>query len=169
MTTNVEKFMHIAGQPATRGVFDTRQTAFQIGMCCEELSETIQSLFQGDTIGNGIMRELRFFGEQMKAGVYDDCVQRSDKLELLDGFADVRYVAEGGMAAMGADVEGAIEAVEMNNLTKFETCPECGGAGYFREFTCTQCNGNGRIAKRDENGKVIKPAGYKKVSLEQFL
>jgi hypothetical protein len=169
MSLKVKEFMQIAGQLPNRGEFNVRQTALQIGLVLEEMYELLDALKTGSS------------PENYKSGKYDIAVINCDRTEVLDAFLDIAWVAIGGAYAMGADVEGAMNALNENNLSKFPECLTCEGTGtvFSREGSgvlgerwhspCPTCSGNKRVVIRDENGKVVKPNGYKKLDLEEFL
>ena len=78
---------------------------------------------------------------------------------------DIAWVALGGAYAMGADVEGAAQAVAENNLSKFPLCTCEIGSQFPPDYDpeCRKCNGSGRVVLRDANGKIKKPEGFKAV------
>ena len=67
----------------------------------------------------------------------------------LDALIDILVVTIGALHSIGADVEGAWREVMGNNATKID--PR-----------------TGRVKKR-EDGKVLKPEGWKPPELERFL
>ena len=67
----------------------------------------------------------------------------------LDALIDILVVTIGALHSIGADVEGAWKEVMGNNASKID--PR-----------------TGRVIKRDD-GKVLKPEGWKPPELEKFL
>jgi predicted HAD superfamily Cof-like phosphohydrolase len=72
-----------------------------------------------------------------------------DKIEQLDALIDILVVTIGAIHSMGADGEGAWNEVMKTNFAKID--PE-----------------TGKVRKR-EDGKVLKPEGWKAPELEPFL
>jgi predicted HAD superfamily Cof-like phosphohydrolase len=73
----------------------------------------------------------------------------NDKVEQLDALVDILVVTMGAIRAAGWDGEGAWKEVMDTNFAKID--PE-----------------TGKVRKR-EDGKVLKPEGWKAPELEQFL
>jgi predicted HAD superfamily Cof-like phosphohydrolase len=69
--------------------------------------------------------------------------------ECLDALIDIMVVTIGAIHSLGADGEGAWAEVMRSNLDKIDPA-------------------TGRVKKR-EDGKVLKPEGWKPPELEQFL
>ena len=72
-----------------------------------------------------------------------------DRIEQLDALIDILVVTIGAIHSMGADGEGAWNEVMKTNFAKID--PE-----------------TGKVRKR-EDGKVLKPEGWKAPELEPFL
>jgi predicted HAD superfamily Cof-like phosphohydrolase len=78
-----------------------------------------------------------------------EAVDAGDQVEVLDALVDILVVTIGAGHSMGADVEGAWNEVMDTNFAKID--PE-----------------TGKVRKR-EDGKVLKPEGWKPPQLEKFL
>lgn len=78
-----------------------------------------------------------------------EAVSADDKVEQLDALVDILVVTIGAIRCAGWDGEGAWEEVMKTNFAKID--PE-----------------TGKVRKR-EDGKVLKPEGWKAPELEQFL
>lgn len=78
-----------------------------------------------------------------------EAVSAGDKVEQLDALVDILVVTIGAIRCAGWDGEGAWEEVMKTNFAKID--PE-----------------TGKVRKR-EDGKVLKPEGWKAPELEQFL
>lgn len=78
-----------------------------------------------------------------------DAVDAGDNVEILDAIIDILVVTIGAGNSMGADIEGAWCEVMETNFAKVD--PE-----------------TGKVRKR-EDGKVLKPEGWKAPELKQFL
>lgn len=128
---------------------DVRQTAFYIGMQCEELSEKLAVLGLG-----GDKAYLAHLGSVFKRGDFDGVVKAAladppVAKELLDADVDLIWVSVGAGRAQGADVTGAYGAVNERNYAKrFED-------GLFHNDPATN--------------KVLKPDGWTPADLTPFL
>ena len=78
-----------------------------------------------------------------------EAVQDEDRVEQLDALVDILVVTIGAIHSMGADAEGAWQEVFQTNLAKID--PD-----------------TGKVTKR-EDGKVLKPPGWRPPKLEPFL
>ena len=78
-----------------------------------------------------------------------DAVASDDKLEQLDALVDILVVTMGAIRAAGWDGEGAWREVMDTNFAKID--PD-----------------TGKVRKR-EDGKVLKPEGWKAPELEKFI
>jgi predicted HAD superfamily Cof-like phosphohydrolase len=72
-----------------------------------------------------------------------------DQVEQLDALIDILVVTIGAIHSMGADAEGAWKEVMTTNFAKID-------------------HDTGRVRKR-EDGKVLKPVGWKAPELAQFI
>jgi len=72
-----------------------------------------------------------------------------DRVEQLDALIDILVVTIGAIHSMGADGEGAWNEVMMTNFAKID-------------------KDTGKVRKR-EDGKVLKPVGWKSPELAQFI
>ena len=78
-----------------------------------------------------------------------DAVEDNDRVEQLDALVDILVVTMGAIRAAGFDGEGAWKEVMDTNFAKID--PE-----------------TGKVIKR-EDGKVLKPEGWKAPELAQFI
>ena len=78
-----------------------------------------------------------------------EAVQDNDRVEQLDALIDILVVTMGAIRAGGYDGEGAWKEVMDTNFAKID--PE-----------------TGKVRKR-EDGKVLKPEGWKAPELAQFI
>ena len=76
-------------------------------------------------------------------------VKAKDEVETLDALIDIMVVTVGAAHAMGYDTEGAWNEVMKTNFAKID--PETG------------------FVKRREDGKIMKPDGWKAPELAPFL
>ena len=72
-----------------------------------------------------------------------------DRVEQLDALIDILVVTIGAIHSMGADAEGAWKEVMKTNFAKID-------------------HKTGKVRKR-EDGKVLKPTGWKSPELAQFI
>ena len=72
-----------------------------------------------------------------------------DPIEQLDALIDILVVTIGAIHSMGADAEGAWKEVMSTNFAKIDS-------------------ETGKVRKR-EDGKVLKPIGWKSPKLAQFI
>jgi predicted HAD superfamily Cof-like phosphohydrolase len=72
-----------------------------------------------------------------------------DHIEMLDALVDILVVTIGAIHSMGADAEGAWKEVMNTNFAKID-------------------KETGKVRKR-EDGKVLKPLGWKKPELGAFV
>ena len=84
-----------------------------------------------------------------EVGELVDAVAADDKVEQLDALVDILVVTMGAIRAAGWDGEGAWKEVMDTNFAKIDPT-------------------TGKVIKR-EDGKVLKPEGWKAPELEQFL
>jgi predicted HAD superfamily Cof-like phosphohydrolase len=78
-----------------------------------------------------------------------DAIGAHDQLETLDALVDILVVTIGAIHSMGADGEGAWKEVMNTNFAKID-------------------KKTGKVRKR-EDGKVLKPVGWKAPELTQFV
>lgn len=78
-----------------------------------------------------------------------EAVEQNDRVEQLDALIDILVVTIGSIRAGGFDGKGAWEEVMKTNFAKID--PE-----------------TGKVRKR-EDGKVLKPEGWKAPELAQFI
>ena len=82
-----------------------------------------------------------------EAGELGAALAKADDIEVLDALIDILVVTIGALHSMGADVEGAWREVMSTNFAKIGE--------------------DGKVRKR-EDGKVLKPLGWKAPELEPF-
>ena len=78
-----------------------------------------------------------------------EAVNNNDQVETLDALVDILVVTIGAIHSLGADAEGAWKEVMSTNFAKIDS-------------------ETGKVRKR-EDGKVLKPLGWKGPELAQFL
>ena len=80
---------------------------------------------------------------------FNELQEAEDDVETLDALIDILVVTVGAIHSMGADGEGAWKEVMATNFAKID-------------------QETGKVRKR-EDGKVLKPIGWKSPELAQFL
>lgn len=78
-----------------------------------------------------------------------DAITATDSVETVDALIDILVVTIGALHSMGADAEGAWNEVMRTNFAKIDPT-------------------TGKVRKR-EDGKVLKPEGWKPPELSQFI
>lgn len=146
----VQLFNEISG---TKEEYDTRKVGLYTALILEEVGELVESLGMKQT---SLFEILDCYRKSFKTAVYDDDIEKimenkQNRIDYLDACVDISVVSLGGGISIGADIEGACNAISDNNLEKFELV-------------------NGEyIVLRDSDGKVRKPLSYKSVTLESFI
>lgn len=139
MSTNqiqdVREFMVACDQTVDQ--FNVRQTALYTGLELEEMGEKVAAIL-GERSEQALY--LKCLAAAFKQGAYDEDVAKADRAEMLDADLDLKWVATGGALSVGADVPRAWDKVEEKNDSKVD--PATGKA------------------RRDENGKIMKPEGF---------
>ena len=113
--------------------------------------------------------------------------EQPDKLQMLDGLADVAYTMYWNSEAFGVPLEEGFDLVCDNNLDKFVALKESFNKSGELDKTDWHCNKNiswpEEVVKveiikvaderyavgKDKNGKVRKPSSYKSVDLKPLL
>ena len=102
-----------------------------------------------DQTTNGIKNEKQYslYRDLIKEEVEElnAAIEENDEVEQLDALIDILVVTIGAIHSMGADAEGAWREVLKTNLAKIDS-------------------NTGKVIKR-EDGKVLKPAGWKPPNL----
>jgi len=107
---------------------------------CDQTTDGTQNDNQYSLYRNLISEEL---------GELKEAIEKDDRTEQLDALIDILVVTIGAIHSMGADAEGAWKEVFRTNLAKIDSA-------------------TGKVIKR-EDGKVLKPEGWKPPNLHPFL
>lgn len=96
-----------------------------------------------------------------------------DKRKIYKELADLLYVLYGLDVHLGSYLDETFEAVHQANMSKLWQCEECWGKGHvwdgesFSEDAggrlynqCGGCGGDGKVAVRRADGKILKPPTY---------
>lgn len=121
-----------------------RNVANYLAYTMSELSECLRASENLYLVDLGERLERCSFG--MRDGIFDETVEKMDKVELLDGAIDTAWCAI-GLAHMLGDAQGAFAEVAASNHSKFE----------------------GGVCELDATGKVVKGPSYFKPDLAKFL
>ena len=121
----------------------------QLGCFIEEVAEVLECLKTGDASGLSKLNGLRIAADglavDLKGGRYITDVRYN--VGILKELCDVIVTCVGVAYMLGYDIEGALQAVAESNDSKFEN-----GKPVF-----------------NEQGKIIKGAGYIEPDLERFI
>lgn len=142
MINDVKTFMHGVDQIVTQ--HNNRQLALYIGLQLEEVAEKLASIFSHDHM---LVAEINRYGDAFKKGQFDSALLGLDMVPLLDADLDLIWVSIGAAISTGANVQKGWDMVRENNMAKID--PATGKA------------------RRDQNGKVMKPPGHKPPDLLQ--
>lgn len=94
--------------------------------------------------------------------------------EVADGLIDIIVVAAGMLHALGLEPQALWDEVNRSNIAKIKhPCSHCVTTGYVsganpsEPTACPTCGGQGFVyeARKDENGKWVKPDGWTKPAL----
>lgn len=179
----IKKFMALGGQAAAvrfdTGDSERRKLGAQL-----LLSEVLEYVVRG----LGIVPE--FNGVRLSEPnslTYHDAGRGADKLEMVDGLADVAYTMYWNSLAFGIPLEEAFDLVCDNNLEKFvklQNWKEGPGALERESWDCgvgiawpeevvqvevLQFGAEFYAVGKDRNGKVRKPSNFKAVDLSRLL
>jgi len=103
------------------------------------------------TVDNFNFKQFALYGSLINEEVTElkEAVNNNDQVETLDALIDILVVTIGAIHSLGADAEGAWKEVMSTNFAKIDS-------------------ESGKVRKR-EDGKVLKPLGWKGPELAQFL
>ena len=103
------------------------------------------------TVDNFNYKQFALYGALINEEVTElkEAVNNNDQVETLDALIDILVVTIGAIHSLGADAEGAWKEVMSTNFAKIDS-------------------ESGKVRKR-EDGKVLKPLGWKGPELAQFL
>ena len=152
LVESVAEFNRI-GQTVPPGHFNADRVGFYTGMQLEEMAETITAISKGVLNQKDHEHMLMFagildsWGKEFKSGKHYGAVLRADREELLDGGVDVAVVTIGSLCYQTPKYLEAISAVLTANAEKAP----------------------GGIVSRDQNGKIMKPEGWKAPNLAPFV
>jgi predicted HAD superfamily Cof-like phosphohydrolase len=141
-------FNALAGN--TQDQFNTRQMGLYMGLQLEEMAEKLEALGTATRQHNaltGLASFMRAISFEFKEGYHDERFENVNTEEMLDGDVDIFVVTVGAMMSSGADILGAIQAVNTANLAK--RTPE-------------------GVLVKDANGKITKPDGWTPADLSPF-
>lgn len=142
LINRIRVFNELAGNTTDR--FNIRQTALYIGLIAEEFGELLNTVGLGD-----YSEDMTEISKAFKSGEFDEYLkEKADRLQLMDDCVDIVVVATGCLLSQGCDVDGAFMEVSNANLSKI-----------FPDGTL----------HKDENGKIIKPDGWRPPDLTPYL
>lgn len=179
----IKKFMTLAGQ---RTATNPEKADEKLKILAAQLllSETIEYVNKGLGINLRVGKEVIADQNDLTYEVHRPAV---DKLEMLDGLADVAYTMYWNMEAFGLKLEEAFNLVCDNNLEKFVLLKDWSGDPGVMTKENWHCNQKVEWPKevvsvevvqveeefyavgKDSNGKVRKPSTYQSVNLKKLL
>jgi len=188
--SKVERFQRVTGQPMIPAC-ETPAPELAINrikMIVEEVYELVYA--QHSEVRESIAEFIRSKNKELLYHIIDNADSPPNiysVLETLDALIDIRYVLDGAILAFGLGAQFAVgfEIVHENNMTKIPTDPE------VAEKTLEKYNAMGIVVGFDKRrvdgiayypcivvessdnnypkGKLVKPIGYRKVSLAKAL
>lgn len=151
LTYGVWQFMQWAGQPTDK--FNAEQACLYTGLQLEEMAEKLEAVVTGTVtqdarhqLEQGIA-VLKQMAAEFKSGMHQGDILRADRAALLDADIDLAWVSIGAAYSTSKNAGGAVNEVMRANFEKV----------------------SGGNPIRDENGKIVKPAGWRPPELEQFV
>lgn len=182
-SSKVKQFMSLAGQKLPPN-FETSTPEMRKLGAQLLLSEVLEYVVSG----LGVIPEFNGTAITDPNGLnYNSAKVDPDRLEMLDGLADVAYTMYWNALAFGIPLERAYELVCDNNLEKFVALPWWEGAirdlerdqwGCHSDVTwppevvrveVIEYQGKYFAVGKDKNGKVRKPSNFEPVALEALL
>lgn len=139
----IQKFMTL-GKQTTSG-FNPRQASLYLGLQLEEMAEKMTEIMKSEPSNSGrrdmqaLIDYLLIFSKRFKEGFYGFALQNADLVELVDADIDLAWVSIGAAFSSAYEPFEAFAEVAEANMAKFP----------------------GDVATFDENGKIVKPAGWK--------
>lgn len=145
----VKLFNQIAG---IKEEFNVKNVSLYMGLVLEEVGEMLDSLGIIDSDMICLLHQMEEVSQSFKKNEFEEDIGSFiDRKEFLDGAVDVAVVALGAGISVGADTIGACHEVADSNLSKFEIIND--------EY----------VVLKDQNGKIQKPATFKRPELGQYL
>ena len=121
-----------------------------------------------------VLNQEKRITEEYKEFIFS--LQNGNAVGALDGLIDMLVTCHGAlqqMQVLGCDVQGAMQTVAEDNISKFPT--NAGVAYKTRDYYAEQGinvtvqQADGCFVIKDENQKVRKPFGYRPLDLSQFV
>ena len=147
----VERFMRIGGQSLSG--FNASQAGLYLGLQFEELAEKIEAMRTGTitTSASENLLNLEMFlkswAKRFKEGEHRGDLLRCNHANLIDADFDLAWVSLGALHSESMDANGVCAIGSYSNLAKFP----------------------GGVCTKDANGKIQKPADWKKPDFEQLV
>ena len=118
---------------------------------------------------------------RLVAEEYDELMEawsEQDLTAMTDAAADLIVVVLGMMAFYGVDMRPVWEAIHAANMNKCRPCPICNGEkvrtgvltdGTIKTVECRACKGQGIVIVYNDEGKIMKPEGWKHPDIGAIL
>ena len=136
MIQDVKRFMLAADCTVDR--HNPKQASLYLGLCAEELAEALEAI-GGTPAASRMVNALADALKQHDGSQLED-LTHAQRVAILDAAIDMAWVAIGLAYSVGGDAECAAIEVAASNMSK-----------------CV----DGKMV-RDANGKVVKPASFRK-------
>lgn len=147
----------------TPGLPPEDRIRFHLGMIVEETFELLEAMNpEGQSLTLEAAKKMALSAIESHLNI--------DLPEAADACGDIDYVVQSFRTAFGIQAGPIADAIQAANMAKAAVCGHCNGKGYSTGISiaagenrnCFPCGGSGRIVnKRREDGKVIKPEGWK--------
>ena len=103
--------------------------------------------------------------EEESAEAFEAMKEEKSIQHVAKELADILYVVYGAACHYGIDLDATFDAVHASNMTKLWACKRCGGSGYAWDGQsagdiCAECDGDGKVVRYRDDGKVLKPDTY---------
>lgn len=176
---DVREFMQVGSQATPDALTPVEPTPDLSGVVATlREAEVLLASLESTTEANKLaMLRVRLMLEELTETT--EALTAGDMVGFADGLADLLYVTVGAAVAYGIPLPAVWNEVQRANMTKFPTCPNCSGRGYYEDESdvdllstnseCASCNGHGRVAIRDAGGKVQKPPGWTPPNIAHVL
>lgn len=159
------EFHKAGGQPVleTPQVPSDERVRLRLRLLAEEFLELLEAAYE-DVHVRGALSDF-----------IETASLKVDLPEFVDALTDMTVIIEGTHLEFGSDSEQSFDEVHDANMRKFPRCVYCNSSGYVNAFhsamveKCLPCGGNGRVALRRPDGKIIKPEGWVGPDIEGVL
>lgn len=174
----VRRFHQVAGVPIkTRPeVPSDERVRLRLDMIAEEFFELLEaSLDLRSRDGFPTQRDMFEAAKVRIKAKIQTLPIRVNLPEFADALADMDVINEGTRLEFGIFGQDVVKEVHRANMRKFPRCNECDGTGRVEKKDatvkeeCKACLGAGYKVVRREDGKILKPEGWTPPNIEHVL